>query len=184
MSRIGRKPVDVPSQVQVEINGSTVKTKGPKGELVKQFQPNVEIKLEGNQIIVVRKDNSKTTRSLHGLTRNLIQNMLEGVTKGFEKKLEINGVGFRAQINKNKITLSLGFSHPVEFTAPKEIEFQFDESAKNKNIIIVTGIDKQMVGEVAAKIKKKKKPEPYKGKGIKYVGEFITRKAGKTAASK
>lgn len=180
MSRIGKQPVKIPSGVAIEINDHSVSVKGPKGELKKDFHKNVKIEVIGEEIVVTRKDNNKETRALHGLTRNLLMNMVEGVTKGFEKKLEIIGVGYRAQPAKNKITLSLGYSHPVEYIAPHDIEFTADE--EKKNIITIKGIDKQMVGEVAAKIRSYRKPEPYKGKGIKYIDEIIPRKAGKAAA--
>lgn len=181
MSRIGKQPVKITNGVTVEIKGNSVSIKGPKGELTKDFHENVKIEVVGEEIIVTRKDNSKTTRALHGLTRNLLMNMVHGVTRGFEKKLEIIGVGYRAQPAKNKITLSLGYSHPVEYIAPHDIEFTADE--EKKNIITIKGIDKQTVGEVAAKIRSYRKPEPYKGKGIKYIDEIIPRKAGKAAAS-
>lgn len=180
MSRIGKQPVEIPSGVTIEIKDHSVNVKGPKGELKKDFHKNVKIEVVDERIVVTRKDDSKETRALHGLTRNLLMNMVHGVTQGFEKKLEIIGVGYRAQPAKNKITLSLGYSHPLEYIAPHDIEFVADE--EKKNIITVKGIDKQMVGEVAAKIRSYRKPEPYKGKGIKYIDEIIARKAGKAAA--
>lgn len=182
MSRIGKLPVKITSGVTVELNGNTLIVKGSKGELKKDLHPNMKIEVIEDQIIVTRPDELKFNKSLHGLTRTLISNMIEGVTKGYEKKLEIIGVGYRAQPNKNKISLTLGFSHPVEYTAPAGIEFKMDEEAKN--VIVVSGIDKEMVGEVAAKIRSYRKPEPYKGKGIRYVGEHIIRKAGKAAGAK
>ncbi|NIA01763.1 MAG: 50S ribosomal protein L6 [Nitrospirae bacterium] len=181
MSRIGKQPVEVPTGVTVEINGTLVTIKGSKGELNKDFHPNMKIELKENQIIVTRPDDQKENKALHGLTRSLLANMVEGVTKGFEKQLELVGVGYRAQASGNKITLNLGFSHPIEYTAPQGIEFIIDK--EKKNIIQVKGIDKQVVGEAAAKVRSYKKPEPYKGKGIKYIDEYIARKAGKTAAS-
>jgi large subunit ribosomal protein L6 len=181
MSRIGKQPVQVPTGVTVELKGKELTVKGSKGEMKKEFHPKMTIEVKENEIVITRQDELKETRALHGLTRSLIANMVEGVTKGFEKKLEIVGVGYRAQTNKNKITLSLGYSHPIEYTAPEGIEFSQDE--EKKNIISIKGIDKQTVGEVAAKVRSYRKPEPYKGKGIKYIDEKIQRKAGKTAAS-
>lgn len=181
MSRIGKQPVVISSGVTVEINKSTVTIKGPKGELKREIHPNIKIEIQDNKIIASRLNEEKATRALHGLMRNLLVNMVEGVTKGFEKRLEIIGVGFRAQTNKNKINLTLGFSHPIEFIADKGIEFEMDKD--NKNLIIIRGMDKQVVGEVAAKVRSFKKPEPYKGKGIKYIDEQIQRKAGKAGIS-
>ncbi len=181
MSRIGKTPIEIPTTVTVEINGTNIKVKGPKGELEINFHPKMKVSQEENQIIVKRPNESKTNKSLHGLTRSLISNLVKGVTTGFSKKLEINGVGYRAQISGNKITLNLGFSHPIEYIVPKEIEIKLDED--KKNIIHISGINKQMVGETAAKIRSFRPPEPYKGKGIKYIDERIIRKAGKTAAS-
>ncbi len=181
MSRIGKQPVDVPTGVTVEINGSHITVKGSKGELKRDCHPNMKIELIENQIIVTRPDDQKENKALHGLTRSLIANMVEGVTKGFEKQLEIVGVGYRAQASGNKITLSLGFSHPIEYKAPEGIEFVMDKD--KKNIIFVRGIDKQIVGEAAAKVRSYKKPEPYKGKGIKYIDEYVARKAGKAAGA-
>jgi len=181
MSRIGKQPVVIPNGVTVDKTGDTITVKGPKGELKKDFVPKVNIDIKDGEIIVTRKDDTKESRAFHGLTRSLLYNMVDGVTQGFEKKLEIVGVGYRAQAAKNKITLTLGFSHPVEYTAPEGIEFTMD--GDKKNVITVSGIDKQLVGEAAAKVRSYKKPEPYKGKGIKYIDEHITRKAGKAAGS-
>ena len=180
MSRIGKQPVEVPNGVTIEINGSNVAVKGSKGELKKDFHKDMQIKLEENSLTVSRTGNSKQQRSLHGLTRNILKNMVEGVTKGFERKLEIIGIGYRATANKNKITMTLGYSHPVEFIAPQGVEFKMDE--EKKNIITISGIDKQTLGEVAAKVRSFRPPEPYKGKGIKYMEERVVRKAGKSAA--
>lgn len=180
MSRIGKNPVNIPNGVTITIEGSHVIAKGPKGELKQTFNPQVTIVVEEQKIVVTRKDESKEARSLHGLTRSLLANMIEGVTKGFERKLEIVGVGYRAVANKNKITLNLGYSKPIEFTAPQGVEFKLDE--EKKNIISITCIDKQLLGEVAAKIRSFRKPEPYKGKGIRYENEYVARKAGKSAA--
>jgi len=181
MSRIGKQPVDITSGVTVELSGATLKVKGPKGELSREIHKNIHVEVKDNQILVTRKDETQESRALHGLFRSLIANMVEGVSKGFEKQLEIVGVGYRAQSSGNKITLNLGFSHPIEYKAPEGIVFAQNE--ENKGIITISGIDKQVVGEVAAKIRSYRKPEPYKGKGIKYVGEHIVRKAGKAAAS-
>ncbi|MFH1218417.1 MAG: 50S ribosomal protein L6 [Candidatus Peregrinibacteria bacterium] len=181
MSRIGKQPVEVPAGVNVEINGNTVTVKGPKGELKKTFHKNIKIEMKDNQIVATRPNDEKENKSLHGLVRSVLSNMVEGVTKGFEKKLEIVGVGYRAQVNKNKITLSLGFSHPIEYSAGEGIEFEMNQ--ENKNVITVKGIDKQTVGEAAAKVRSYRPPEPYKGKGIKYAGEQIQRKSGKAAGA-
>lgn len=180
MSRIGKLPISIPSGVTVEQKDHTLTIKGPKGELTRAFHPNMIIELGENEVVVKTPDQKKENKSLHGLTRTLIANMVLGVTKGYEKKLEVVGIGYRFTTNKNKISLTLGYSHPVEFTAPNGIEFKADEALKNT--IVVSGIDKEVVGEVAAKVRAFRKPEPYKGKGIKYLDEHITRKAGKTAA--
>jgi len=181
MSRIGKQPVKIESGVQVTINGSEITVKGSKGELKKTMHPHIKMEVKDDHVIVTRQNDTKENRALHGLTRSLVSNMVEGVSKGFEKKLEIIGVGYRAQANKNKITLNLGFSHPIEYTAPEGIEFEMDK--ENKSLITVKGIDKEVVGQVAAKVRSYRKPEPYKGKGIRYVDEYVARKAGKAAAS-
>jgi len=178
LSRIGKKPIDIPAGVTCEINGNVVTVKGPKGTLTKAMHKDMLIKMEGNQIIVNRPSDSKEHKSLHGLTRTLVNNMVEGVTKGFEKALEINGVGYRAQKQGNKLVLTVGYSHPVEIEEPKGITF--DVPAPNK--IVVKGCDKQEVGEYAARIRKVRPPEVYKGKGIKYETEVIRRKEGKAGA--
>ncbi|MBL4695027.1 50S ribosomal protein L6 [Candidatus Gracilibacteria bacterium] len=180
MSRIGKQPIEITSGVTVEVSGQTITVKGSKGELKREIHPMIKAEVKDNEIIVTRPDESKEARSLHGLTRTLLSNMVEGVSKGFEKHLEIIGVGYRAKPSKNSIELTLGFSHPVKYQADKDIEFVQDPN--NKQIIIVKGIDKEKVGQVAAKIRSYKKPEPYKGKGIRYVGEHVARKAGKAAA--
>jgi large subunit ribosomal protein L6 len=179
MSRIGKNPVQVPSGVTVTINGNTVSVKGPKGELTQTFHKNVKVELKENEVLVSRPNDLKLNRALHGLTRSLINNMVEGVTKGYEKQLEILGVGYRAAVAGAKLTLNLGYSHPIEFTAPKGVTIEIDKD--KKNILIIKGYDKQLLGEVAAKIRSYKKPEPYKGKGIRYVGEHVQQKAGKAA---
>ena len=179
MSRIGRLPIDIPQGVEVKIEeGNKVTVKGPKGTLEKNLPVEMEIKLEDNQIVVSRPNDLKKMKSLHGLTRSLIANMVTGVSQGYEKKLEINGVGYRAQNKGKEITFNLGFSHPVAMTDPEGIETEME----GQNIIIVKGIDKEKVGQYAAEIRELRKPEPYKGKGIKYADEVIRRKVGKTGA--
>ncbi len=179
MSRIGKNPIAVPAGVTVTINGNTISVKGPKGELTQNFHPNMKVTLADNQITVARPNEMKLNRSLHGLTRTLLANMVEGVTKGYEKQLEILGVGYRASVSGAKLNLSLGLSHPIDFEIPKGITIEQDK--EKKNILIIKGFDKQLLGEVAAKIRSFKKPEPYKGKGIRYVGEYVAQKAGKAA---
>ena len=177
MSRIGRMPVAIPAGVTVTIAENNVVTvKGPKGTLVRELAPEMEIKEEDGHIIVSRPNDLKRMKSLHGLTRTLINNMIHGVTEGYEKKLEVNGVGYRAQKQGKKLTLSLGYSHPVEMEDPEGIETVLD----GQSIIIVKGISKEKVGQYAAEIRDKRRPEPYKGKGIKYADEVIRRKVGKT----
>lgn len=179
MSRIGRKPIGISSGVTVVVEGKKVTVKGPKGELHIQHLPEVTVKVEGDEVIVDRVNDTKDARARHGLTRQLISNMIIGVSQGYSKQLEIIGVGYKAQANGKVLDLSLGFSHPVKFPVPDGIEIK--NSEENKNVIIISGIDKQLVGQVAANIRTYRPPEPYKGKGIKYVGEQILRKAGKTA---
>ena len=181
MSRIGRLPIDIPAGVEVKIEeGNKVTVKGPKGTLEKCLPVEMTIKQEDNQVVVTRPNDLKKMKSLHGLTRSLIANMITGVSEGYEKKLEINGVGYRAQKQGSKVVLNLGYSHPVEVEDSADYKLE----VPNPNTIIVTGIDKQIVGEVAAKIREKRLPEPYKGKGIKYADEVIRRKEGKTGAKK
>ncbi|MFR7991736.1 MAG: 50S ribosomal protein L6 [Lachnospiraceae bacterium] len=176
MSRIGRMPVTVPAGVTVDIaEGNKVMVKGPKGTLERTLPTEMTIKMDGDQIVVTRPNDLKKMKSLHGLTRTLIANMITGVTEGYEKSLEVNGVGYRAAKAGKKLTLSLGFSHPVEMEDPEGLETVVDG-----NKITVKGIDKEKVGQYAAEIREKRKPEPYKGKGIKYVDEVIRRKVGKT----
>ncbi len=176
MSRIGRMPIAVPAGVTVEIaENNNVTVKGPKGTLTRALAPEMEIKQEGAEIIVSRPNDLKKMKSLHGLTRTLLHNMVVGVTDGYEKKLEINGVGYRASKSGKKLTLNLGYSHPVEMTDPEGVE-----TTVENNIITVKGIDKEKVGQFAAQIRDKRRPEPYKGKGIKYADETIRRKVGKT----
>ena len=180
MSRIGKKPVALPSGVTVEVAGAVIKVKGPKGELSYTHLPEVSVKVDGEQVLVERKDDLADSRARHGLTRQLVANMIQGVSEGYEKKLEIIGVGYKAQIQGKKITLNLGYSHPINYPIPGGIEIAQDE--KNKSILIIRGIDKQLVGQVAADIRDFRKPEPYKGKGVRYVDEHVRRKAGKAAA--
>ena len=176
MSRIGRMPVTVPAGVTVDIaEGNKVMVKGPKGTLERTLPTEMTIKMDGDQIVVTRPNDLKKMKSLHGLTRTLIANMITGVTEGYEKSLEVNGVGYRAAKAGKKLTLSLGFSHPVEMEDPEGLETVVDG-----NKITVKGIDKEKVGQYAAEIREKRKPEPYKGKGIKYADEVIRRKVGKT----
>ena len=176
MSRIGRMPIAVPAGVTVDIaENNKVTVKGPKGTLERVLPSEMEIKKEGEEIIVTRPNNLKKMKSLHGLTRTLINNMVVGVTDGYTKELEVNGVGYRASKSGNKLTLNLGYSHPVEMIDPEGIE-----STVDGNKIIVKGIDKEKVGQYAAEIRDKRRPEPYKGKGIKYADEVIRRKVGKT----
>ncbi len=176
MSRIGRMPVAVPAGVTVEIaEGNKVTVKGPKGTLVRELPKEMEIKMEDGHVVVARPNDLKRMKSLHGLTRTLIHNMVVGVSEGYTKTLEVNGVGYRAQKSGKKLTLSLGYSHPVEMEDPEGIETKVDG-----NKIVVSGISKEHVGQYAAEIREKRKPEPYKGKGIKYADEVIRRKVGKT----
>ena len=176
MSRIGNKPITVPEGVEVKIDGQNVTVKGPKGTMSKDFHKNMKITLDGNVLKVERPNDEPSNRSLHGLTRTLINNMIEGTTKGFERKLEVNGVGYRAQKQGTKLVMNLGYSHPVEIEAPEGITFD----VPNPNEIIVKGIDKELVGQTAAVIRTKRPPEVYRGKGIKYAEEVIRRKEGKT----
>ncbi len=181
MSRIGKKPVAVPQGVEVTVQDNILSVKGPKGTLTQEIETEyVDVKVEDGQLVVNRKNDSKSARSRHGLYRSLAQNLVQGVTEGFSKTLEINGVGYRAAIKGKVFELQLGFSHPINFQIPEGIEISFPDE-KKQNIFMVSGIDKQLVGQVAANIREFRKPEPYKGKGIKYVDEHIARKAGKSA---
>jgi large subunit ribosomal protein L6 len=177
MSRIGRQPVAVPDGVEISIEPELVKVKGPKGELEERVSREIGVAQENGEIVVTRSTDRGEHRALHGLTRSLIANMVEGVTNGFEKRLEIQGVGYRAQLQGNKLVLALGYSHPVEVNAPEGIDFEVPQPTR----ITVRGISKQVVGEVAAIIRKQRPPEPYKGKGIRYEGEHVARKVGKRA---
>ena len=181
MSRIGRMPIEIPAGVEINVGANNeVTVKGPKGTLTNTLHEDMKIVVEGNQAIVERPSDAKEHRSLHGLTRSLLNNMIVGVTNGFEKTLEINGVGYRCQKAGKTLTLNLGYSHPVTFEDTDDYTLE----APNPNTIIVKGIDKQIVGQIAAVIREKRLPEPYKGKGIKYSDEVIRRKEGKTGAKK
>ena len=174
MSRIGKQPIDIPTGVTITVGDKEITVAGPKGSLIVPVQDNTKTEVKDNQIIVTRKNDEPKSRAWHGLQRALLNNAVIGVTKGFEKKLEINGVGFRLSGGGQQIEMALGFSHPVKYTAPQGVELKTD-----KMTITVSGIDKQQVGQVAAEIRSLKKPEPYKGKGINYADEVILRKAGK-----
>ena len=181
MSRIGKMPITLPAGVEVTVaDGNVVTVKGPKGTLEQKFHHNMIIKVEGSEVLVSRPNDEKENRSLHGLTRTLLHNMVVGVTEGFKKELDVNGVGYRVQKDGNKLVMNLGYSHPVVYEEKDGI--QLDAPAANK--IVVSGIDKQTVGQVAAEIRGKRPPEPYKGKGIKYTTEVIRRKEGKTGGKK
>ena len=177
MSRIGKMPITVPAGVEVKIDGLTVAVKGPKGELTRTFRPFVTIEQEGDQIIVDRIDDSRDAKAQHGLVRTLVSNMIEGVSKGFSKKLQLVGVGYRAALKGSDIEMQLGYSHPVLVKCPEGIKFECPQPTE----IVVSGASKEQVGQVAADIRKWRKPEPYKGKGIRYEGEYIRRKLGKAA---
>ena len=177
MSRIGKQPIPLPDGVEVTIEPELVRVQGPKGELHERVNRDIDVKQENGEVLVTRPSNRGDHRALHGLTRSLIANMVEGVTNGFEKRLEIQGVGYRAQLQGRKLVLALGYSHPVEIEAPEGIEFEVPQPTR----IVVRGISKQVVGEVAANIRKQRPPEPYKGKGIRYEGEYVARKVGKRA---
>ena len=177
MSRIGKKPITIPAGVDVKINGSGVTVKGPKGELKNTFNPEIAIAIEGNEIIVTRPSDNKNHRALHGLTRTLVANMVEGVTNGYTKELEVNGVGYRVQKQGKNLVMNLGFSHQVIMEEIAGITIE----VPSPNKIVISGADKQKVGQFAAEVREKRPPEPYKGKGIKYVDEYIRRKEGKAA---
>lgn len=175
MSRIGKKPIEIPAGVEVKIDGQKVDVKGPKGNLSLEIPAPITAEIEGSEVLVKRPNDDRTSRALHGLSRTLVANMVEGVTQGYRKDLEIVGTGYRAVAKGKGIELALGFSHTIQVDAPEGIELKLDSPTK----LSVIGIDKQMVGETAANIRKLKKPEPYKGKGIRYVGEVVRRKVGK-----
>jgi large subunit ribosomal protein L6 len=178
MSRIGKKPVAVPKGVSVTLNGQLMSVKGPKGELQRTFHPEMQIAIAGEQVTVTRPTDETRHRALHGLTRTLIQNMVDGVAKGFSRTLEIQGVGYKAEAKPTGLQLALGFSHPVHYPAPAGIKF----TVENNTIVKIEGADKERVGQVAAEIRSLRKPEPYKGKGVRFQGEAVRRKAGKTGA--
>ncbi len=177
MSRIGKKPIEIPEGVSVKIGEGEVTVKGPKGELSQAVSPAMRVEQTNGTLSVERPTDRGEHRSLHGLTRSLIANMVEGVTRGFEKRLEIQGVGYRARLQGKALELSVGYSHPVSIPAPDGIEFEVPQPTE----VVVRGIDKQLVGEVAAQIRKQRPPEPYKGKGVRYAGEYVRRKVGKRA---
>jgi large subunit ribosomal protein L6 len=177
MSRIGRKPISVPTGVTVTIDPEVVRVHGPRGELSERIHRDITVAQEGEELNVTRPTDRGEHRALHGLTRSLVANMVEGVTEGFQKTLEIQGVGYRAQLKGRDLELALGYSHPVPIKAPEGIEFEVPQPTR----VVVKGISKQLVGEVAANIRKQRPPEPYKGKGIRYEGEYVARKVGKRA---
>ena len=180
MSRIGKKPIAFPKNVKISQNGNIVKVEGPKGTLSSKLPDGIAMTMEENQLIIERKSDDRLARSYHGLARTLVNNMVTGVSAGFEKGLEISGVGYRAELAGSNLKLVLGFSSPVEYSIPKGIEVKIDKQVN----LVVSGINKELVGRVASEIRSLKKPEPYKGKGIKYAGEYIRRKAGKAAGAK
>lgn len=176
MSRIGKKPIQIPEGVEVELNGTTVTVKGKNGELTRDLSPAITIAIEDNEMTFTRENDQKANREIHGTTRSIVANMIEGVSTGFAKKLEIVGVGYRAQLQGTKLVLSLGLSHPVEFETPEGIELEVPKNTE----IIIKGYDKEAVGALAANIRAIRPPEPYKGKGVRYEGEIVRRKEGKT----
>ncbi|MEZ4565145.1 MAG: 50S ribosomal protein L6 [Thermomicrobiales bacterium] len=181
MSRIGNRPISVPNGVEIEIaDGNAVTVKGPKGTLTQAFSPNMKLTRENGTVLVQRPDNERENRSLHGLTRTLLSNMVVGVTDGYKRDLEIQGVGYRAALDGKILVLSVGFSHPVRMTPPDGVSYTLDGNTR----LSVVGIDKQLVGEEAARIRRVRPPEPYKGKGIRYAGEQVRRKAGKAGKAK
>ena len=177
MSRIGRKPIPVPAGVTISIEPELVRVNGPKGELTERIPRDIAVEQDGEELLVKRPTDRGEHRALHGLTRSLVANMVEGVTDGFEKRLEIQGVGYRAQLKGRDLELALGYSHPVPIKAPEGIEFEVPQPTR----VIVKGSSKQQVGQIAAVIRKQRPPEPYKGKGIRYEGEYVARKVGKRA---
>ena len=177
MSRIGKKPIAVPDGVEIDVEPGMVSVKGPKGELSQAVSPDMRVSQDNGTLTVERPTDRGEHRALHGLTRSLIANMVEGVTDGFERRLEIQGVGYRANLRGRNLEMSLGYSHPVSIEAPEGIEFEVPQPTE----VVVRGIDKQLVGEMAARIRKSRPPEPYKGKGVRYAGEHVARKVGKMA---
>jgi len=178
MSRVGKKPILIPENVEVKIEDQKVIVKGPKGELSREVRPEIKVEAKGNQIFVFPKKETKKTKAFWGLTRTLLANAIKGVTEGYEKKLEIEGLGFKALVEGEDLKLLVGFSHPVKIKAPSDIKFLVE-----KNVITISGIDKAKVGQISATIRRIKPPEPYKGKGIRYQGEIVRRKVGKKAAT-
>jgi large subunit ribosomal protein L6 len=176
MSRIGKRPITIPAKVEVAIDGTKVVVKGPKGELSRNLPVNVSVSQEGEILNVTRRDETRVSRQLHGLSRTLVANMVEGVSQGFQRRLEIQGVGYRAQLQGRNLVLNMGYSHQVQIVPPEGIQF----AVENPTNVIVSGYDKEIVGNIAAKIRAVRPPEPYKGKGIRYAGEVVRRKAGKT----
>jgi len=176
MSRIGLKAITLPDKVQVDVQGSRVTVSGPKGELARSFHPDMDIVLEDGVLRVQRPTEHRTHKALHGLTRSLLANMVTGVSEGYAKTLEIVGTGYRAELQGEKLVLHLGYSHPIEFEAPEDISFEIPRGGRS---VTVQGIDKEIVGEIAARIRRQRPPEPYKGKGVRYQGEHVRRKAGK-----
>lgn len=176
MSRIGQKPVVIPEKVKVTVQGQSVQVQGPKGVLGMTTHPRIKVAVAGNEVKVERPTNERNDRALHGLTRSLIQNMVNGVTQGYSKELEIVGVGLKAAVKGNVLSMSLGFTHPIDYTFGKDVEIKCPKQTS----ILITGLDKQRVGQVAAEIRDFCKPEPYKGKGIRYIDEYVRRKQGKT----
>jgi large subunit ribosomal protein L6 len=176
MSRIGKRPIPLPQKVTVVFEGQQIAVKGPKGELSRLLPEGVSFELDGETLLVKRRDESRTARERHGLSRTLVANMVEGVAQGFQRRLEIQGVGYRAQVQGRNLILNVGYSHPVQIEAPEGIQF----AVENNTNVVVSGIDKEVVGNTSAKIRAVRPPEPYKGKGIRYAGEMVRRKAGKT----
>jgi large subunit ribosomal protein L6 len=176
MSRIGKRPISLPAKVTVTIAGQEVTVKGPKGELSRVLPPEVEVIQDGSTVNINRRNESRPARERHGLSRTLVANMVEGVSQGFQRRLEIQGVGYRAQVQGRNLTLNIGYSHPVQFEPPDGVQFAVEANTN----VIVSGIDKEMVGNIAAQIRAVRPPEPYKGKGIRYAGELVRRKAGKS----
>jgi large subunit ribosomal protein L6 len=177
MSRIGKKPIQIPEGVEIDVQPGAVKVKGPKGELSQDVNRDMKVAIDDGTLTVDRPTDRGEHRALHGLTRSLIANMVEGVTDGFERRLEIQGVGYRANLKGKSLEMALGFSHPVTIEAPEGIEFELPQPTE----VVVRGIDKQLVGETAARVRKARPPEPYKGKGVRYAGEYVARKVGKRA---
>lgn len=175
MSRIGKSPISIPAKVQITIDGSHINIKGPKGELSRVLPQAIAVEQEGETLLVKRRDESRTSRQLHGLSRSLVANMVEGVSQGFQRRLEIQGVGYRAQVQGRNLTLTVGYSHPVQIEPPQGIQLAVEANTN----VIVSGFDKELVGNIAARIRDVRPPEPYKGKGIRYAGEVVRRKAGK-----